>query len=213
MTDWFPDSLSFDWGSFLGGTIAGIVAVSLFLIQRFVDRREIQRKRLSHVREFCVRSISKLNSMTRGEFEPGDDEKGLRPTYIGFGGRVRLIRERYDNWDDLNEDAKQRMRIVASDGVEFIRSGFERLHNNFEKVIVGAEAPIAVSNQWIDVIEEIEDLARGLTAVQMDYQEAHWITLDDHGRKESLSGIWLLDEHLSDLRTKLSKLKDLCEQG
>jgi hypothetical protein len=47
IADVLPEEFKFDWGSFLGGSVGGGVAVGLFLLQRGIDRRENEKRRLS----------------------------------------------------------------------------------------------------------------------------------------------------------------------
>ena len=78
--------LSFDWGSFIGGAIAGVAAFSTFMLQRNIDKRARTEQQLGHIRIFCIRSLANIREITLSRIILEDKTNETNNRIIGFVG-------------------------------------------------------------------------------------------------------------------------------
>jgi hypothetical protein len=211
IADVLPEEFKFDWGSFLGGSVGGGVAVGLFLLQRGIDRRENEKRRLSFLRGFCLRAIINIEGAIGGGKKDVYSKVAVSNNYFGFAGKIQLTREQYEKWENLTDAEKSYARAVAEDGVEFVESQFVRLLPAFEKIVVDADAPKSVVEKWFEILVSVERIMRMLQALKMDYSEQRWSVLTWGAARDSLQSLWDLDDDLKALRGMLINLKSLCE--
>jgi len=212
MFDWLPADLSFDWGSFLGGATASAAAVGLFLIQRKMDRGENQKRKLSHLREFCSQAEVVIELMTEYRASSESVDSVDASAILGGGGAVRIISEHHEKWDNLDAVKKEELRAYSYEAVSFFEEEYERAYQKYERVVVAGDASPEVTTKWLEIVKEFEAIGVHIRSVKGNLDEHRWSSrYRDADCKSAVDGVKELYDEIRKVKDMLSSLKKLCD--
>tara|TARA_R110000803_G_scaffold54731_10_gene111503 strand:- start:3269 stop:3970 length:702 start_codon:yes stop_codon:yes gene_type:complete len=140
MIEWFPEGLSFDWGSFLGGVTAGVAAFGLFVVQRTADIRDSRKRQKGHLRMICTGAVANLASVRYGRPEMAEDGT-LKKRGSGFGGRIAMLEGYLDRWEQLTDRELKASAKYVSTGLGFAQDNLERLWRRLDKITAHPDLP------------------------------------------------------------------------
>ncbi|RCK44784.1 hypothetical protein TH25_19165 [Thalassospira profundimaris] len=178
--EWFPESLKFDWGSFLGGVIGGAVGIGLFMAQRHLDIREARRQRKTLIATVC-NSISYAIKVNDGpDFSNIPDLKQSdAPGRLGMIAQCREI-----TWRRRSISYKTFFNMLeeVSGYIEFIEASLTRLTAQLDAIPVDAYTPDWCVSRIVSLSALREDIYKRIIGVRAFCKSRDWSKFSDDER-------------------------------
>ncbi|PKR55073.1 hypothetical protein [Thalassospira marina] len=198
----------FDWGSFLGGSIAGAAAFGLFALQRHVDRKEKKERQLGLLNLFCVRALANLENVLKGGVTKQDN--GVTFNW-GVVAVAAALNEDANDWPDFDPEHRRDVMKEVIEFVRFIDNHLARLWVQLNTIELDRNVPSTVVERYGDIVVLEEKIRRVLATVAMDASPDRWPSMQDEVIQTVLRLPIDLIEGLRKLEAKFRDLKAICE--
>lgn len=211
MIEWFPEGLSFDWGSFLGGSIAGVAAFGVFMIQRRSDRKDSRRTLLANLVVISVGARENLIALRNGKAYPKTEDVPAR--VAGFGGMLEALKVSIRDWEDPTDKQLSKMRERANLAAVIADSNLERLWLRLDRAIISSYMPKRVTEGLVGIEISREKIRSSLIALLGDTSLERWEAKSLHAKKGVIQRVIVFDKRLKKLILQLRVLQKECERG
>ncbi|MFH1804925.1 MAG: hypothetical protein ABID63_08570 [Pseudomonadota bacterium] len=206
-------NISFDWGSFIGGAIAGTAAFSTFMLQRNIDLRARTEQQLGHVRIFCVRSLAIIREITLSRVPLQDDTNAKKTRFIGFVGVSENLCQFADS---LEEDSKTEiqdfMREELRKSASMIIPSIERLGQQFDNLSLSNEIHPKIFELLEKIAKDQERIRRRSRGIILDCDGETWTNRGLREKIYILYGLTRIIEDLENMDKKIELLSEYCKR-
>lgn len=209
MIEWFPEGLSFDWGSFLGGSVAGIAAFILFMVQRYVDRKEIRRRQLAQIRAFCIRTHAIVKVALNIRLEDKEAGAAMKHVSVGFHAAAVQMSKIANSFPDVSEGDLESSKADIPRIVSIIGHHVDRMAWHFDQLILGDEISEQVLASMTDIAESLEKIRRMIAGCQSDANVKYWGDTSADFKKYVLKGPMRIVDALNCIDGKVSSLSNM----
>lgn len=209
--EWFPADLKFDWGSFLGGTIAGVAAFGVFMLQRYVDRRVVMQRELSGLKVFCVRAKANIDQMLKDGTDsdiamPADLQKNT-----GIPALAGLCVNAADDCGKLSTEVCRQFSRSIIVAVEFMIDQLQRLWEQTDRIYNAGSLTVKSAQLLEDIVQHEEKIRSLARAILVDASEERFLPAPVERRKVTLRGLPRLVDGLRELRKCVAELEQACK--
>lgn len=223
VSEWFPPESEFDWGSFLGGALAGVSAFSVLFVQRYLDRKSAMQRKVSQIHGVCLLLSASIADFA-GAYKTADLQRAKARAsadedfggFLGFILRVMKVRDRVEA-AKVNEknvsvtDEEVRSVTKSLEGmIPYFDAVFSRMWVKFDSITINQDIPQDMLHPITQVEAAKENLQRIFEAIKSDNRPNYWFEIAKEDRLHQIKKVISLHEAFCDTKESVENLINLC---